>query len=128
MTVHEAYARGFCKAAEACGVDPAVLCKMAYFGPAPVFGSPVLPPPPPLTVGQVMYNVSAPGSPMSGVQQREFKDQVVHTGLNVNSPARSLLRAGVGAVAGNLISNALGMGPFMRGVMTAAGAGYGYNH
>jgi hypothetical protein len=81
-----------------------------------------------MTVGQVMYNANSPMSILSQSDRRKLTDKIVGAGINVNSPAKSLLRAGIGALAGNFISNMLGAGPFMRGVATAAGAQYGYNH
>ena len=103
------------------------LYKLAYFGPAPVLGAPHFGPPPPMTVGQVMYNANMPFSPLTGVDRRKMLDSIVNSGKNVNAPAKSLLNAGIGALAGNFISNALGAGPFMRGVATAVGAINGYN-
>ena len=101
--------------------------KIAYFGPADVVGSPSYTRPP-LTVGQMMYRSGGPYSPLTPVQSRELNDSIVRTGIDVNSPAKSLLHAGIGALAGNFISNALGAGPFMRGMATAIGANYGYNY
>ena len=103
------------------------LTKLAYFGPAPVIGVPHYGPPPPLTVGQVMYRANMPFLPLSGIDRRKMLDSIVDTGKNVNAPAKSLLNAGIGALVGNFISNQLGAGPFMRGVATAVGANYGYN-
>jgi hypothetical protein len=103
------------------------LYKLAYFGPAPVLGSPNYGPPPPMTVGQVMYNVNIPSSPLQDADRRRMLDSIVNSGKNVNAPAKSLLNAGIGALAGNFISNALGAGPFMRGFATAVGAINGYN-
>ena len=103
------------------------IIKLAYFGAAPVPGAPQFTSPP-LTVGQVMYNANAFGSPLSMQDRRAFTDKVVNSGLNVNDPAKSLIRAGIGALAGNFIANALGLGPFNRGVATAIGANYGYRH
>ena len=101
--------------------------KLAYFGPAPVTGAPMYFPPPP-TVGQVMYGINGPMSPLSPADKRFLTDKIVNTGINVNAPGKSLIRAGLGALAGNFISNALGVGPFGRGLATAIGANYGYNH
>lgn len=83
---------------------------------------------PPPTVGQFMYNVNGPYSPLSSFEKRKITDRVVDTGIDVNSPAKSLLRAGIGALAGNFLANAFGAGPFMRGVATTIGANYGYNN
>lgn len=104
----------------------AAITKLAYFGPAPVIGVPCYGPPPPMTVGQVMYNVNSPFSNFSAQNKRKITDRIVNTGLDVNDPAKKLLHAGIGALAGNFISNAIGAGPFMRGVATALGANYGY--
>ena len=101
------------------------ITKLAYFGAAPVPGMLQFTSPP-LTVGQVMYNANAFGSPLSMHDRRLFTDKVVNSGLSVNDPAKSLIRAGIGALAGNFIANALGMGPFKRGIATAIGANYGY--
>lgn len=103
------------------------LVKLAYFGAAAVPGMQQFTVPP-LTVGQVMYNANALGSPMSMHEKRIFMDKVVNSGLNVNDPAKNLIRAGIGALAGNFIANALGLGPFKRGIATAIGANYGYRH
>ena len=103
------------------------LTKLAFFGPAPVPGAPYFAPPP-LTVGQAMYNVNAFGSPLSMHDKRLINDKIVNSGINVNAPAKSLFRAGIGALAGNFIANALGLGPFNRGLATAIGANYGYGH
>lgn len=101
--------------------------KLAYFGSAPVNGVPVYLTPPP-TVGQVMYLANSPMSPLPPASGRFLTDRIVNTGINVNAPAKSLIRAGLGALAGNFISNALGAGPFGRGLATGIGATYGYNH
>lgn len=98
--------------------------KLAFFGPAPVTGAPIYRTPP-LTVGQSLY--SLPSMNLSPYHQREIHDKIVNSGLHVNKPAKSLLNAGIGALAGNFISTTLGMGPFMRGALTAIGANYGYN-
>lgn len=100
--------------------------KLAYFGTASVSGTPVYLTPPP-TVGQMLYNVNGPYSPLSQSDKRFLSDRIVNTGINVNASGKSLLRAGLGALAGNFISNALGVGPFGRGLATAIGANYGYN-
>lgn len=101
--------------------------KLAYFGPAYVAGAPqyVVPPP---TVGQVMYGINGPYSPLAPATRRFLNDKITNTGINVNAPGKSLIRAGLGALAGNFISNALGAGPFGRGLATGIGASYGYNH
>ena len=101
--------------------------KLAYFGPAPVQGVPPYTVPP-ATVGQVMYGINAPYSPLSPATRRFLNDKIINTGINVNAPGKSLIRAGLGALAGNFISNALGAGPFGRGLATGIGASYGYNH
>jgi len=101
--------------------------KLAYYGPAAVTGAPMYFPPPP-TVGQVVYNINSPTSQLSPANRRFLTDKIVDTGINVNAPGKSLLRAGLGALAGNFISNALGVGPFGRGLATAIGASYGYNN
>lgn len=103
------------------------LTKLAYFGSAAVQGSPSFFPAP-LTVGQVMHDISNPFSPMSRPMARSLTDRIVNSGVDVNSPAKKLLHAGIGALAGNFISNMLGAGPFARGVATTLGARYGYNH
>lgn len=101
--------------------------KLAYFGAAPVPGSPSFMHPT-LTVGQMMYRAGGPYSPLSPAQTRSLNDKIVQTGIDVNSPAKRLLGAGIGALAGNFISNAMGAGPFMRGMATGIGAHYGYNY
>lgn len=102
--------------------------KLAYFGPVGVTGTPVYAVPPPPTVGQVMYGINSPYSPLSQADKRFLNDKIVGTGINVNAPGKSLLKAGLGALAGNFISNALGIGPFGRGLATGIGASYGYRH
>lgn len=102
------------------------LVKSAFSGIAPVPGSPYFTPPP-LTVGQTMYNVGVTDG-LSPFQKRQINGAIVDTGLGVNSPAKNLLKAGVGAMAGNFIGKMLGVGPFWRGVMTATGANYGYKY
>lgn len=74
-----------------------------------------------------MYLAKAPKTNIPGMSGRDFTDSVIKTNVNVNAPAKSLLNAGIGALAGNFIANTLKTGPFMRGIMTAAGASYGYN-
>lgn len=101
--------------------------KLAYFGPAYVAGAPSFYTPP-LTVGQVMYNINNPASPLSQSDRRLLTNKIVQTNTNVNSPAKSLLRAGIGALAGNFIATTLGAGPFTRGMATAIGANYGYRN
>lgn len=103
------------------------LTKLAYFGTAAVAGAPAYFTPP-LTVGQVMHDVSSPFSSLPPPLARRVNDDIVGSGVDVNSSAKRLLHAGIGALAGNFISNMLGAGPFMRGVSTALGAKYGYNH
>ena len=103
------------------------LMKLAYFGPASVIGRCTYRTPPP-TVGQTIYNINAPYSQIPQYEKRMLTDSIVDTGINVNSPAKSLFHAGIGALAGNFLSNALGAGPFLRGVATTLGASYGYNN
>lgn len=102
------------------------LVKSAFSGIAPVPGSPYYVPPT-MTVGQTMYNVGVDSS-LSPYQKRQINGAIVNTGIGVNSPAKNLLKAGVGAMAGNFIGKMLGVGPFWRGVMTATGANYGYKY
>lgn len=101
--------------------------KLAFHGSAQVIGSPMYYTPP-LSVGQVLYHVNSPYNPMTNHQKRQLIDSINGTKIDVNKPAKSLLRAGIGALAGNFISTALGAGPFMRGLSTAIGANYGYNN
>lgn len=130
------------------------LTKLAFYGSTWVTGSPRFGIPQ-LTVGQAMYNLNSqtcnttnnnlstsniymprprttlasdPAFYASALGRRNITDQIVNTGIGVNSPAKSLLHAGIGALAGNFIANALKTGPFVRGLMTATGANYGYNN
>lgn len=103
------------------------LTKLAFFGTAYVPGTPVFAPPAP-TVGQAMYNVNAFGTPLSPHEKRVITDNIVNSGIDVNAPAKSLLHAGIGALAGNFIANTLGLGPLNKGLATAIGAYYGYRH
>lgn len=75
-----------------------------------------------------MHDIANPFSPMSRPMARSLTDRIIDSGVDVNSPAKKLLHAGIGALAGNFISNMLGAGPFTRGVATTLGARYGYNH
>ena len=102
------------------------IMKLAYFGPASLGHSSYRTPPP--TVGQTIYNINGPYSPLQPLDRRMLTDRIVDTGLNVNSPAKNLLNAGLGALVGNFLSNAFGAGPFIRGAATAIGANYGYNN
>lgn len=105
----------------------AALLKLAYFGPAWVPGAPFYQNQSPTAVGQVIYMAKQDQS-MPPMASRRLTDDIVSTGVNVNSPAKNLFKAGIGALAGNFISNALKAGPFVRGLMTATGANYGYNY
>lgn len=100
--------------------------KLAFFGPAAVSGSPFYTHPP-MSVGQTMYAANA-SSFLSTFQKRQINNRIVATGADVNSPVKNILKAGIGALAGNFIANALKAGPFMRGMITATGANYGYNY
>lgn len=104
-----------------------VLQKLAFYGSASVLGSPAYTTPP-MTVGQVLYNAGAPSSPFTGSSFRAFSDQVNKSGLNVNSPAKNLFKAGIGALAGNFLGKTLGVSPFFRGVLSTVGANYGYKY
>lgn len=100
------------------------LTKLAFYGPAPVFGAPVYLPPP-VTVGQAMTDINAIQA-LSAYDRRRAIDQIVATGVDVNSPLRNLFTAGLGALAGKTISKALGLSPFTQGVAATMGAQYGY--
>lgn len=104
----------------------AALEKLAYFGPA---ADPRHLPysRPPLTVGQIMYGIGSPACLLDAQEKRQLTDRIVGSGVDVNSPAKRLVSAGIGALAGNFIANMFGAGPFNRGIATAIGAKYGYN-
>ena len=108
-------------------IRAAALEKLAYFGRSDVSGSPAFMTPP-MTVGQVMYNAGSPAFGLHPDVARGINNSIVRSGLSVNDPAKKLFHAGIGALASNFIANKLGVGPFARGVITAAGANYGYNH
>jgi hypothetical protein len=103
------------------------LTKLAFFGPAQVQGAPAFAVPP-LTAGQVLYGVGNPAYGLPPWKARAIANGIVRSGVDVNSPARKLINAGIGALAGNFVSNMLGAGPFGRGLATAIGASYGYNN
>lgn len=100
--------------------------KLAFFGPAKVSGSPGFMHPP-MTVGQLMYDINAQAE-RAGNERRKYLNDIVNTGVDVNAPVRSLIGAGFGALAANGISKMLGMNPFYRGITTAIGANYGYKN
>ena len=108
------------------GYADIALKKLAYYGPAPVQGAPVFVQPP-LTAGQVLYGVGNPAYGLPPWKARAIANGIVRSGVDVNSPAKRLVNAGIGALAGNFVSNMLGAGPFGRGLATAIGASYGYN-
>lgn len=99
------------------------LSKLAFCGPADVYGSPSFDVPVP-TVGQAMTGINANLSIPAGIR-RSALDRIVRTGIDVNSPARKLFGAGLGALAGNLVSRAFGFGLLGRTAATAIGANYG---
>lgn len=97
--------------------------KLAFYGPASVWGTPIYFAPQ-MTVGQTMTNINA-NPTLSPFDRRRALDQIVSTGIDVNSPAKKLIGAGLGAFAGNLVGKALGMGTFGRAIASLAGAHYG---
>lgn len=104
----------------------AAIEKIAFYGPASVTGIPSYTLPP-ATVGQVMYGAMNPAYGLPPWKARAIMNSIVDSKVDVNSPAKKLMNAGIGALAGNFISNMLGAGPFGRGMATAIGASYGYN-
>ena len=110
------------------GVAIEAIEKLAFFGTASVSGSPSYAVPRP-TLGDMQRAMLASPytSGMPPSMARRMSDRLTATGLPVSTPAKSVMKAAIGGLAGNFIANALGTGPFMRGVMTAAGAGIGYN-
>lgn len=80
---------------------------------------------PQITVGQAMTDIGALQT-LSMADRRRALDQIVSTGIDVNSPAKKLLSAGIGALAGKMVTKALGFGPFAQGVASTIGANYGY--
>ena len=100
------------------------LLKLAFYGNAAVAGS-VNYFAPQLTVGQAMADINAIQA-LSSYDRRRALDQIVSTGVDVNSPLRSLIGAGLGAFAGKTITKALGFSPFTQGVAATLGGQYGY--
>ncbi len=107
------------------GLRASAIEKMAFFGPAGVTGSPVFRNPG-ITVGQIMNNIRVSSS-IPPMERRKALDGIVASGIDVNAPGHSLLKAGLGAVAANAVAGMLGAGPFLRGVSTVLGARYGYS-
>lgn len=100
------------------------LTKLAFYGNAAVSGS-VNYFAPQLTVGQAMTDLAALHA-LSAYDRRRALDQIVQTGVDVNSPLRSLIGAGLGAFAGKTLTKALGFSPFTQGVAATLGGQYGY--
>ena len=100
------------------------LTKLAFYGNAAVAGG-VNYFAPQLTVGQAMTDINALQA-LSAYDRRRALDQIVATGVDVNSPIRGLIGAGLGAFAGKAITKALGFSPFTQGVAATLGGQYGY--
>ena len=100
------------------------ITKLAFYGNASVNGCPNYFMPQP-TVGQMMADLNSLQT-ITPFERRRALDQIVSTGVDVNSPIKSLISAGIGAIAGKAITKALGFSPFAQGVAATLGGQYGY--